>query len=159
MRGVRVATVILRVPSKIQYGYVEIQATPEELGGDAALLSSPELLAEMYVRYTKDFREREEQALKAAAPTPKPKAEVTLKELGDAMADMAKATAPTLKSETEESFSIASLDEAEKLLVQTLGATVMEENAPYKKTPPAAKAKPWEEKGAVKAPDLGDLFA
>jgi hypothetical protein len=138
MRGVRVATVILRVPSKIQYGYVEIQATPEELGGDAALLSSPELLAEMYVRYTKDFREREEQALKAAAPAPKPKPEVTLKELGDAMGEMA---------------------EAEKLLKDGLGATVVDEGAPYKKTPPAAKAKPWEEKGAVKAPDLGDLFA
>jgi hypothetical protein len=133
-----VATVILRVPSKIQYGYVEIQATPEELGGDAALLSSPELLAEMYVRYTKDFREREEQALKAAAPAPKPKPEVTLKELGDAMGEMA---------------------EAEKLLKDGLGATVVGEDAPYKKTPPAAKAKPWEEKGAVKAPDLGDLFA
>ena len=141
------ATVILRVPSKIHYGYVEIHATPEELGGDAALLSSPELLAEMYVRYTKDFREREEQALKAAAPASKPKPEkpVSIAAIVD---DIAKADAAE-----------ADLTEAEKLLVQTLGATVVEENAPYKKTPPAAKAKPWEEKGAVKAPDLGDLFA
>jgi hypothetical protein len=149
------STVIFRIPSKVQYGYVEIQATPEELGGDASLLSSPELLAEMYVRYTKDFRGREEQALKAAAPAPKPKA--------------------------EKPVSIAAIvddiTEAEKLLKDGLGATVvgdkvtvagMEftkhsespfEEAPYKKTPPAAKAKPWEEKGAVKAPDLGDLFA
>lgn len=135
------ATVILRVPSKVQYGYVEIQATPEELG-DASLASSPEALALVYMNYVKAFREGEEQALKAAAPTPKPKA--------------------------EEPVSIAAIvddiTEAEKLLKDGLGATVIDDaivdgDAPYKKTPPAAKAKPWEEKGAVKAPDLGDLFA
>lgn len=129
------ATVILRVPSKVQYGYVEIQATPEELG-DASLASSPEALALVYMNYVKAFREGEEQALKAAAPAPKPKAEKPASlPADDGMA------------------------EAEKLLKDGLGATVVDEEAPYKKTPPAAKAKPWEEKGAVKAPDLGDLFA
>lgn len=141
MRGVRVATVILRVPSKVQYGYVEIQATPEELG-DASLASSPEALALVYMNYVKAFREGEEQALKAAAPAPKPKTEkpVSIAAIVDDIADDGMA-------------------EAEKLLKDGLGATVVDEEAPYKKTPPAAKAKPWEEKGAVKAPDLGDLFA
>lgn len=140
------ATVILRVPSKVQYGYVEIQATPEELG-DASLASSPEALALVYMNYVKAFREGEEQALKAATSTPKPKAEkpVSIAAIVD---DIAKADAAD-----------DGMAEAEKLLKDGLGATVVDEEAPYKKTPPAAKAKPWEEKGAIKAPDLGDLFA
>lgn len=133
------STIIFRIPSKVQYGYVEVQATPEELGGDASLLSSPELMAEMYVRYAKDYREREEQALKASSGKPEK------------------------KSEDLDSFSIAkgpSLTEAADMIKDGLGATEVDDNgAPYKKTPPKAKAKPWEGEGAPKAPDLGDLFA
>lgn len=125
------STIIFRIPSKVQYGYVEVQATPEELGGDASLLSSPELMAEMYVRYAKDYREREEQALKASSGKP----------------EKAAPEGP-------------SLAEATDMIKEGLGATEVDDNgAPYKKTPPKAKAKPWEGEGAVKAPDLGDLFA
>ena len=58
--------VIFRLPSKaITYGYVEIKATPEELG-DPGLLASPDALGQVYAQFVYAFLKGEQKAVQAA---------------------------------------------------------------------------------------------
>lgn len=58
--------IVFRLPAKsITYGYVEIKATPEELG-DPGLLASPEALGQVYAQFVYAFLKGEQAAAQAA---------------------------------------------------------------------------------------------
>ena len=116
--------VIFRLPSKgITYGYVEVRATPEELG-DAGLLASPEALGALYAQFTYAFLKGEQAAVQAALS----------------------GTADKYQAEAE-------ADAEELIKSQLGGVAVSEDAAPWEKPTPTAMAKPWEKKpGASTAP-------
>jgi len=118
------AEVIFRLPSKaITYGYVEIKATPEELG-DPGLLASPGALGRVYAEFVYSFLEGERDAVQAALS----------------------ATADKYEAEAE-------ADADELIKSQLGGVEVASDAAPWDKPAPEPTVKPWEKKpGASTAP-------
>lgn len=159
--GEGMSKITLRLPSKqVQYGYVEIEATAEELGS-ANLADNPDMLGKVYMHFVNAFWEGEREALKAiqddvkAAEAPAKRAEVAA-ELGSDTRVL-EAIVETERDRkvimTAAQAVVNSDDDAVDLIIEALGGTVLESKdaeAPYAK-PVAAKAKPWEKKAAPKA--------
>lgn len=164
--------ITLRLPSKqVQYGYVEIEATAEELGS-ANLADNPDMLGKVYMHFVNTFWEGEREALKAiqddvkAAEAPTKRAEVVA-ELGSdtrVLEAIVETERDRKTYQVGDKVTVGGIeftkhsedgldDLAIKALDDALGVTVLESKdaeAPYAK-PVAAKAKPWEKKAAPKA--------
>ena len=131
--------IIFRLPSKaITYGYVEIKATPEELG-DPGLLASPDALGQVYAQFVYAFLKGEQKAVQAALSGTADKYEA------EAEADAEELIKSQLGA-TEVEHSVGD--------TVTVAGTefTKHSDAPWdKKVQP--KAKPWEQKAsAAKAP-------
>jgi hypothetical protein len=135
------AEVVFRLPSKgITYGYVEVRATPEELG-DPGLLASPEALGALYAQFTYAFLKGEQAAVQAALSATADKYEA------EAEADAEKLIVEKLGGATMANHAVG----------DTVTVAGMEftkhSDAPWNKPAPQAQAKPWEKKaGASTAP-------
>lgn len=120
------AQVILRIPSKVPYGYVEVHADASEVEN----LPSPEMLATFYATYFKAYKEAEEKALFSGPSAPKSKAPQI--KISDVLTEMSDGD-----HDTEESAVKA-------LLVKELGAVEVEETGdePWNQTT-ETEEKPW----------------
>jgi hypothetical protein len=106
------------IPGEVNFSYIHIKGTPEELGRVNYEMLGALFASAMYTTKSgeKDAIKRLQQGLTALLPA----SEVTTEELPQ--------------------------EEAEKLLKGELGAQEVDPNeAPYKQPPPAAAKKPWEQ--------------
>ena len=125
-----VSEVIFRLPSKaVQYGYVEVHATPEELG-DPALLADPDQLGALYARVTYEFLKGEQLAMKDLVSPSEPPP-------GDPQAAADRLAAGEKPRTVDEDNEMA-----KQLIEKELGATVISEKPWENKVEP--KRKPWE---------------
>ena len=70
------AEIIFRLPSKaVQYGYVEVRATPEGFGMDASVLAqSPDIIGKVYATYVADFLKGEQEGMESLLAAKQPEA-------------------------------------------------------------------------------------
>lgn len=168
------AEIIFRLPSKaVQYGYVEVHATPEELGFES--VAEPEILGAIYVTYVASFVKGEkggldrfllptpEEASKAFSEPPpggkKPRAvdeasematQLLQSELGATVVSEHTHTFAYVDDENGKSGSYCSTCEEEEPVENT-------DVPPWKKKA-SPQAKPWESKSTTSIPNLSDLF-
>lgn len=132
--------VIFRIPSKqTPYGYVQVEATPEELG-DVSLASDPSALGRVYSAYVLAFQNAERETLKDA-------------QNAASKAAVAVELTPSPKVFVEDPSDLND-DDAEALILDSLGGAVLESKdseAPYAK-PAAPVKKPWETGGPAIKP-------
>lgn len=123
------AKIIFRLPSRaIQYGYVEVEALPEELGFED--VSDANVLGAIYATYVGAFLEGEKGGL-------------------DLFMRGRSESAPGSRTEARTD------EEAVAILQKELGATVVSEEAPpWERKAEAKQPKPWEKK-AETAPQQG----
>lgn len=140
------AEIIFRLPSKkIQYGYVEVHATPDELGLN---LSDAVDLGVVYSNYAASFMEGEVMGVDAARAArglpPKPEGQKPPGKPVDGVSGVSQ---------------VPSDEQAAEVVKEVLGATEVEGDAPPWERSVAPKTKPWENdsKPAVDV-DLGNLF-
>lgn len=138
------AEVILRLPSKVPYGFIEVRADASEVEN----LPSPDMLASFYAAYFLAYKEVETKTFEAGPSTakstakPLPSLEDTLSGLGDKVA-IAAAT---------EGF-----EAAQDLIVRELGGVPVEETGdePWNQPSAATEEKPWVAKAAESDWDFG----
>lgn len=141
------AEVIIRLPSKVPYGYIEVRADASEVEN----LPSPDMLATFYATYFTAYKEAELKALQAGPSSakstakPLPSLDETLGGLGTKVAKVA----------AEDGF-----EKAQELIVKELGGVPVEETGdePWNQpTDPAveAESKPWIAKAAESDWDFG----
>lgn len=135
------AKIIFRLPSKaIQYGYVEVEASPEELGFED--VSDPSVLGAIYATYVGAFLEGEKGGLDLfmrGRPESAPESR----------------TRARTDEELMEQENAATPEEAVAILQKELGVTVVSEEAPpWERKAEAKQPKPWEKKTET-APQQG----
>ncbi|HEY6020849.1 MAG TPA: hypothetical protein VIY48_13405 [Candidatus Paceibacterota bacterium] len=121
------AEVVLRLPSKVPYGYVEIRADASEVES----LPSPDMLASFYAAYFLAYKESEVGILEAGPSTAKSKAAQI--QVSDILAEM---------SDGDRDDREAA---AKTLIVRELGGIPVEETGdePWNQPPATTKEKPW----------------
>lgn len=122
--------IILRLPSKVPYGYVEVSAD----SADIEDIPSPETLATFYATYMKAYKEAEEKALTFQPPILKAKPAVS-KSVDDVLSE----------------------DEVKDLLVKELGAVPVPNETgdePWNQET-EAEEKPWVAKAKESDWDFG----
>lgn len=124
------AKIIFRLPSKaIQYGYVEVEASPEELGFED--VSDANVLGAIYATYVGAFLEGEKGGL-------------------DLFMRGRSESAP------EGRTGARTDEEAVAILQKELGATVVSEEAPpWERKAEAKQPKPWEKKAEGAPSQIG----
>lgn len=127
------AKIIFRLPSKaIQYGYVEVEASPEELGFED--VSDPNVLGAIYATYVGAFLEGEKGGL-------------DLFMRGRPESAPGSRTEARTDEELMEQENPATPEEAVAILQKELGVTVESEEAPpWERKAEAKQPKPWEKK-------------
>jgi len=130
-----VSEIIFRLPSKaVQYGYIEVKLTSEDLGA-AGVALDPQHLGAMYMSWVLAFKEGEERQKKAAAPPDPQLVDTSLAEHNLKRQPM---TEPTQ-------------EEAQAMISQGL-----DEKAPWDETV-TADPKPWEKKQSAPRPTVNLL--
>lgn len=134
--------VIFRIPSQIQYAYIEIKATHEELGLESVLDAGG--ISAAYMAYAAKLNEVESEAIRQAnaekAPPKKGKRSVATK--GGAEEPPHVDSGSGLSSE------------AESLIVNELGGVKVEEvKAPWEEPETKTDPKPWQDNATPQVAD------
>lgn len=112
--------IIIRIPSKVPYGYIEVRADETEIDK----VPSPEMLASFYANYMKAYKDAEVKALEAPPTAP-----------------------PAIPTPTPEEAA-AKLNAMDKLITEELGGKIVGAKEKPWENEVETPEKPWESDGA-----------